>query len=94
VSGAPPPKAQPGARTGTVEASTLLAARLAGAQLTPELVAAATQKLTAHVGPIAKVVVKKAALQATTAQQFYTLLADSLPTESERVRFLEELGKS
>ena len=37
---------------------------------------------------------KKAALQATTAQQFYTLIAESLPTEPERVRFLEELGKS
>jgi serine/threonine-protein kinase len=94
LSGAPPPKAQPGQRTGTVEASTLLAARLAGAQLTPEMIATATKKLTAHVGPIAKVVVKKAALQATTAQQFYTLLADSLPTEPERIRFLEELGKS
>jgi serine/threonine-protein kinase len=89
-----PAKAQPGARTGTVEASTLLAARLAGAQLTPELVAAATSKLTTRLGPIAKVVVKKAALQATTAQQFYTLIAESLPTEPERVRFLEELGKS
>jgi serine/threonine-protein kinase len=94
VSGAPAPKAQPGARTGTVEASTLLAARLAGAQLTPEMVAAATSKLTARLGPIAKVVVKKAALQATTAQQFYTLIAETLPTEPERVRFLEELGKS
>jgi serine/threonine-protein kinase len=94
VSSAPAPKAQPGARTGTVEASTLLAARLAGAQLTPELVAAATSKLTTRLGPIAKVVVKKAALQATTAQQFYTLIAESLPTEPERVRFLEELGKS
>jgi serine/threonine-protein kinase len=94
VSSAPAPKGQPGARTGTVEASTLLAARLAGAQLTPEMVAAATNKLTTRLGPIAKVVVKKAALQATTAQQFYTLIAESLPTEPERVRFLEELGKS
>ena len=94
ISGAPAPKAQPGARTGTVEASTLLAARLAGAQLTPEMVAAATSKLTARLGPIAKVVVKKAALQAATAQQFYTLIAESLPTEPERVKFLEELGKS
>jgi serine/threonine-protein kinase len=94
IAGAPPAKAQPGQRTGTVEASTLLAARLAGAQLTPEMVATATRKLTAHVGPIAKVVVKKAALQATTAQQFYTLLAESLPTEPERVRFLEEIGRS
>lgn len=58
------------------------------------MVATATKKLTAHVGPIAKVVVRKATLQATTAQQFYTLIAESLPTESERVRFLEELGKS
>jgi serine/threonine-protein kinase len=94
LSGAPPPRAQPGQRTGTVEASTLLAARLSGAQLTPEMVAAATKRLTAHLGPIAKVVVKKAALQATTAQQFYTLLAESLPTEPERIRFLEEIGKS
>jgi serine/threonine-protein kinase len=94
VKGAPPPKVQPGGRTGTVEASTLLAARLAGAQLTPEMVATATTKLTARVGPIAKVVVRKAALQATTAQQFYTLIAESLPTESERVRFLEEIGKA
>ncbi len=93
VSGAPPPRAQPGARTGTVEASTLLAARLAGGQLTPELIDAATRKLTARAGPIAKIVARKAALQATTTQQFYTLLAESLPTESERVRFLEELGK-
>lgn len=94
VSRVPAPKAQPGARTGTVEASTLLAARLAGAQLTPEMVATAADKLTARLGPIAKVVVKKAALRATTAQQFYTLIAESLPTESERVRFLEELGKA
>jgi serine/threonine-protein kinase len=94
IAGAPPQKPQPGARTGTVEASTLLAARLAGAHLTPEMVDTATKKLTTYVGPIAKVLVKKAATQATTAQQFYTLLADNLPTEPERVRFLEDLGKA
>jgi serine/threonine-protein kinase len=94
VSAAPPSKPQPGARTGTLEASTLLAARLAGAQLTPEMVTAATKTLTTYVGPIAKVLVKKAATQATTAQQFYTLLAENLLTEPERVRFFEDLGRS
>jgi serine/threonine-protein kinase len=93
VGGGAPAKAQSGANTGSVDAATLLAARLAGAHLTPAMVDAATKKLTTHIGPIAKVVVKKAALQATTAHQFYALLAESLPTESERISFLDELGR-
>jgi serine/threonine-protein kinase len=94
LSGAPKAKPQapsPG-RTGTLEATTLLAARLAGSPVTPQMVEAATKKLTAYMGPIARVLVKKAATQATTAQQFYTMLADNLGTDAERMKFLDEIS--
>ena len=90
--GAPPPKPLASTRTVAIEAGTLLAAKAAGAPLTADMIAAATRKLTEYVGPIAKVIVKKAAGQASTSRQFYLLLADSLTTEAERAKFLDELG--
>jgi len=91
--GAPPPKALASTRTVAIEAGTMLAAKAAGAPLTADMIAAATRKLTEYVGPIAKVIVKKAAGQASTSRQFYLLLADSLTTEAERAKFLDELGE-
>jgi hypothetical protein len=44
-------------------------------------------------GPIAKVLVKRAAAQTSSSQRFNALLADSLP-ESERRSFLEELNRA
>jgi hypothetical protein len=38
------------------------------------------------------VIVKKAAGQASTSRQFYLLLADSLSSDAERTKFLDELG--
>jgi serine/threonine protein kinase len=78
-------------RTGTLDAATMLAARVAGSPITPEMVESAARCLTTYVGPIARVLVKRAAAQATTAQQFYTLLAESLGSEAERIRFLDEV---
>lgn len=62
------------------------------APLTPETIDAAQHRLAAYVGPIAKVLVKKAAAQAGSVRQFYLLLADSLESEAERTRFLREIG--
>ena len=90
LAGAPAPKPAPG-RTGTLDATTMLAARMAGAHVTPEMMEVATKRLTSFVGPIAKVLVKKAAAKATTAQQFYTLLADDLGSDAERMKFLDEV---
>jgi serine/threonine-protein kinase len=59
--------------------------------LTPESIDAAQRRLTAHMGPIAKVLVKRAAAQTSSSQRFYQILAESLP-EPERKRFLEELA--
>jgi serine/threonine-protein kinase len=90
--GALPSKPLASTRTVAIEAGTMLAAKAAGAPLTADMIAAATRKLTEYVGPIAKVIVKKAAGQASTSRQFYLLLADSLTTEAERTKFLDELG--
>jgi serine/threonine-protein kinase len=64
-----------------------------GAQpaLTPAVKEKAELKLTAYIGPIAKIVVKKAAKQARGQQDFLRLLADSLATEDERKRFLHDM---
>jgi serine/threonine-protein kinase len=90
--GAPPPKPLASTRTVAIEAGTMLAAKAAGAPLTADMIAMATRKLTEYVGPIAKVIVKKAAGQASTSRQFYLLLADSLSSDAERTKFLDELG--
>jgi serine/threonine-protein kinase len=90
--GAPPPKPLASTRTVAIEAGTMLAAKAAGAPLTADVIAQATRKLTEYVGPIAKVLVKKAAGQASTSRQFYLLLAESLGTEAERAKFLNEVG--
>jgi serine/threonine-protein kinase len=59
-------------------------------QLSPELMEAAQQKLAAHVGPIAKVLVKRASRMTGNADEFYRLLADNLPDPQDRARFLRE----
>ncbi len=52
----------------------------------------ASRQLAKYVGPIASVMVKKAARQATSLKVFYSLLADNLPNPSERDKFLKEIG--
>jgi len=61
-------------------------------QLGPELVEAAQQKLAAYVGPIAKVLVKRASRMTGNTGEFYRLLADHVPDPQERARFLREVG--
>lgn len=60
--------------------------------LTPELVEAAAKRLANFLGPIAKVVARKAASHATNPRHFHLLLAENLSNEGERERFLREVG--
>ncbi|MCX7892507.1 MAG: serine/threonine protein kinase [Burkholderiales bacterium] len=60
--------------------------------LPPELVEAAAKKLAAYVGPIAKVVARRAAAQGGGTRQFYLALAESLASDADRTRFLREVG--
>ena len=62
--------------------------------MTPETVEQATRLLASYLGPIAKVVIKKAAAQASDRRQFYEILAKSLSNEADRTRFLQDAGIS
>jgi serine/threonine-protein kinase len=73
------PKAQPQATGQTV-------------QLTPDAIEQATRRLSSYLGPIAKVVAKRAATQATSRRHFHMLLAEQLTDPKERARFLHDVG--
>jgi serine/threonine-protein kinase len=60
-------------------------------QLSPELMEAAQQKLAVYVGPIAKVLAKRASKMTGSVDEFYRLLADNLPDPQDRARFLKEV---
>jgi serine/threonine protein kinase len=59
--------------------------------LTPEDVSRAAQLLTAHMGPIAPVLAKRAAKPDTTREQFIAALASYLKDDAARSRFLDAL---
>ena len=61
-------------------------------QLSADMMEAAHQKLLAYIGPIAKVVVKRTAKQTGSPAEFYRLLAQQLPTEQDRQKFLKDVG--
>jgi serine/threonine-protein kinase len=54
---------------------------------------AAQMKLAVYVGPIAKVLAKRAAKLTGNADEFYRLLAENLPDPQERARFLKDVGR-
>jgi serine/threonine-protein kinase len=60
--------------------------------LSVDLMEAAQQKLAVYVGPIAKVLARRASKMTGNADEFYRLLADNLPDPQERARFLKEVG--
>jgi serine/threonine-protein kinase len=61
-------------------------------QMRPELVDDAQQKLAAYIGPIAKVMVKRASRMTGQPAEFYRLLAEQVPDMADRARFLKEVG--
>ena len=63
-------------------------------QLSPEQMEAAQMKLAVYVGPIAKVLAKRASKMTGNADEFYRLLAENLPDPQERARFLKDVGRS
>jgi eukaryotic-like serine/threonine-protein kinase len=61
--------------------------------LKPETIAKAQTVLTAHIGPIAKVMVKRASAIATQREQFFSVLADLAGEGVDRDKLLAELSK-
>jgi serine/threonine-protein kinase len=91
VAASPPPPPPRGTvaptRTGTTHTM-----RPSAHPLTPEAVDQATRTLATFLGPIAKVVAKKAAGRTRDRTEFLQLLAAELATEDERQRFLRAAG--
>jgi serine/threonine-protein kinase len=61
--------------------------------LTPEATQYACQVLARYIGPIASVVTRKAAQNATDEAQFFAAIAEKVADERERERFLRELQR-
>jgi serine/threonine-protein kinase len=61
-------------------------------QLTPDAIERATKHLTSYLGPIAKVIVKKAATQSISRRHFHRLLAEKLVDPAQRAQFLKDVG--
>lgn len=64
-----------------------------GVPLTPELVEHATRLLATHMGPIARVMAKKAAAQTGYRDEFFHLLADQVSDPGDRARLLAEFAR-
>lgn len=60
----------------------------------PALMTQAERELASHVGPMARIFVKKAAQSATSVEEFYRSLAANIPRERERTQFLSRGGRS
>lgn len=60
--------------------------------LSPEDLERATKLLTTYIGPIAKVVAKRAAVAGITRREFFAKVVQSLETDAQRERFLREAG--
>jgi hypothetical protein len=63
-----------------------------GQALTPADVERAAQLLTAYIGPIAKVVAKRAAGSCSNRNEFFKIVAQNLENDAQRERFLREAG--
>jgi hypothetical protein len=64
----------------------------ARASLSDETISAATRLLAPIVGPIAAILVDKAASHAASTNELYTLLAQHIEKAADRERFLENVG--
>ncbi|MGH8635164.1 MAG: hypothetical protein ACRET7_13670, partial [Burkholderiales bacterium] len=85
------PRSEPGATTVLAPTAQAPATGLT-VQLTTDAIEEATRRLTAYIGPIAKIVAKRAATQATSRRHFHMLLAEKLTDPKERARFLHDVG--
>ncbi|HVK54068.1 MAG TPA: serine/threonine-protein kinase [Burkholderiales bacterium] len=81
-------------KTGTSmrDAKSMLTQKGAVEAVSPEFIDQAARQLAVFVGPIAKVLAKKAAAKAKSPQEFYMLLADNLATDAEKQKFFKAVG--
>ncbi len=72
--------------------STVDETSLSGPALSDEDLERATRLLTTYIGPIAKVVARRAAGKGVSRREFFAKVAQSLESEAQRERFLRDAG--
>ena len=85
VGGPPAPPPSPARPAATPPA----AGTSPGRPLSPEVLAEAEERLTVHIGPVAKLLVKRAAKQASSTKDLYQQLAAHIDDPQNRRRFAE-----
>ncbi len=85
---AAPAQTTPEAVDGPAARASVEGPRAALGALSDDDLAGAETRLANHVGPLAKILVKKAAANAKSIEDFYAILAEHIADESERTRFL------
>ncbi|QJR16138.1 serine/threonine protein kinase [Usitatibacter palustris] len=61
--------------------------------LSPETIAELERSLSRHIGPLAKVLIKRGQGEATSIEDFCQMLAENIPTGEERKAFLAKVSK-
>ena len=89
----PPPPARPPARPPPPRPPTAQLPVLGIVPLRPETVEQAERVLAAHIGPIARVVTKKAAAAAAGRDEFYAVLAELAADSVDRATLLKALSR-
>jgi tetratricopeptide (TPR) repeat protein len=69
---------------------TSLGQQEAAGELTPQMLDDAARALARYVGPLAKILTKKAAQRARNLRSLYSILSEHIESESDRARFLKE----
>jgi eukaryotic-like serine/threonine-protein kinase len=59
----------------------------------PEALETAAKDLAAYIGPIARIIVNRAAKQAQSQRQLYELVSAEIPSQADRAKFLAKAGK-
>jgi serine/threonine protein kinase len=78
-------------KTGTIGTRTMLGAMQLA--LPPETLAEIETSLTKSIGPLARHLVRKGAMQAKSVEEFYEVLAENVPEGVERTDFLKRIGR-
>ncbi len=77
---------------GTGAPTTPSAANARDDALTPETIGHATDTLVSHIGPIARIVVARAAKRAANLTEFHQLVANEIASERDRNLYLQKVG--
>ena len=80
--------------SGTVPETTIAAPAIGGGSLDPEMISRITKELAKYIGPIAEVVVRRAAKRCSTVCELRRTVAEEIEMSTDRTQFLDSCASS